>query len=218
MKGLSEPLYQAFLERAYRLGYTAVEYESKSQPVEFYKGREYICSLMPDGAIHFKPDTGVERDVHRLSDILLSMKPPYALYADAAYLPYKGVESYKILCEFGDGILAARLDDDSELRFVTWVNDYSHEGVMNTHYFDTNYEAAKRDFAVRCGLLDEKRLFNEKELTVLYDACVYRGRNNETVNCDSEKSLQRLMEKFECLVPRLNCQEQEQEQENELEV
>lgn len=95
MEGLSEPLYQAFLERAYRLGYTAVEYESKSQPVEFYKGREYICSLMPDGTIHFKPDTGMERDVHRLSNILLSMKHPYALYADAAICRTRALKTIK---------------------------------------------------------------------------------------------------------------------------
>jgi hypothetical protein len=34
MKGLSEPLYKAFLGRVYKLGYTVVEPESKDQPTE----------------------------------------------------------------------------------------------------------------------------------------------------------------------------------------
>lgn len=218
MKGLSEPLYKAFLGRMQKLGYRAVEPESRDQPTELYKDKQYIGFLLPNGAIYSKTGTGVEKDVHRLTDILLEMKLPYALYANAAYLPFKGVEKYKMLCEFGDALLAARLDDDGELRFVTWVYDYSREGVMHTKYFDTGYAAAKQDFAVHCGLMDEKRLFNEKELTTLYDACVYRGRKDEALNCDSEKSLQGLVEKLENLVPGLSRQEQEKEKENELEV
>lgn len=218
MKGLSEPLYYVFLERIYKLGYTAVEHESRSQPVEIYKDKEYICSLMQDGAFHFKPGTGVDSDVHGLSDILLSMKPLYELYENAAYLSFKGVEKYKLLCEFGDALLAVRLDDDHELRFVTWMYDYRHEGVMHTKYFDTDYSAAKQNFAIRCGLVDEKRLFDEKELVALYDACVYRGSHDETLSSDNEKLLQGLVQKLECVLPELSNTEQEQEQEKGMEV
>lgn len=66
--------------------------------------------------------------------------------------------------------------------------------------------------------MDEKKLFNEKELTALYDACVYRGRNDEILNYDSGKFLQGLLEKLEALAPGLSRQEPEQESENELEV
>lgn len=44
MKGLSETLYQAFLERAYRLGYTTVEYESKC-PLFINKKHPIFCFL-----------------------------------------------------------------------------------------------------------------------------------------------------------------------------
>ncbi|WP_353852772.1 hypothetical protein [Dehalobacter restrictus] len=214
MKELSEPLYRAFTGRVHKLGYTVVEPENKDQPAELFKDDQYIGFLLPNGAIYYKTGMGVEKEVHRLTDILLEMKPPYALYAYAAYLPFKGVEKYKMLCEFGDSLLAARLDDDGELQFVTWLYDYGHEGVRHTRYFDTDLAAAKQDFAVRCGLVDEKRVFSDKELAALYDACVYRGKNDETLICDSGKLLQGLVEKLESL----DCLEPEQESENELEV
>lgn len=151
MKELSEPLYRAFLKRMQKLGYTAVKPESRDQPTELFKGEQYIGFLLPNGAIYYNTGTGVEKEIHRLADALLEMKPPYALYDTAAYLPYKGVEKYKMLCEFGDALLAARLDDDGELRFVTWVYDYNHESVMHTLYFDTDNAAANRILQYAAG-------------------------------------------------------------------
>ena len=80
MRKFSNELYRAFLERAYTLGYTAVEFETVGQPVEFYKGREYICSLMPDGEIHYKDNAAVRDDVFRLTELFSSMKHAYDLY------------------------------------------------------------------------------------------------------------------------------------------
>lgn len=218
MKGLSEPLYRAFLGRIQNLGYRTVEPESRDKPTELYKGEQYVGFLLPNGAIYYTPGTGLEKEVHGLTDLLLAMKPPYALYAEAAYLPFKGVEKYKLLCEFGDTLLAARLDDDSELRFVTWDYDYRHEGVMHTRYFDTDFAAAKQDFAERCGLVSDQKTFDPKELAAIYDACMYRGRNDENLDREDEEKLLVLVEKLESMAPELIKREPEQVTENELEV
>lgn len=75
MKGLSEPLFRAFIGRVQKLGYTAVEPERRDQPTELYKGKEYIGFLLPNGAIYYKPGTGLEKDVQRLVEKLESLAP-----------------------------------------------------------------------------------------------------------------------------------------------
>ena len=52
-----------------------MEPERRDQPTELYKGKEYIGFLLPNGAIYYKPGTGVEKDVQRLVEKLESLAP-----------------------------------------------------------------------------------------------------------------------------------------------
>jgi len=183
----------AVLDRAYNLGYTAVEFQSTKQPVEFYKGKEYVCSFMPNGEFHYQSNPDVREDVSKLSELFAEMKHAYDLYDRGQHLIFKGVENYKVLCEFGSFLLAAMKDNNEQLRFVTWSYSYDHESVAYGHYFDTNYKGARRDFAVRASLIDEKKLFKEDELVTLYETCIFRGRNDREISCDDEKKLSSLV-------------------------
>jgi len=218
MRKFSNELYRAFLERAYTLGYTAVEFETVGQPVEFYKGREYICTLMPDGEIHYKDNAAVRDDVFRLSELFSSMKHAYDLYEKAENLPFEGVKNYKVLCEFGNFLLAAMMDNNDQLRFVTWRYSYNRDSVAYGHYFDTDYDGARQDFAVRAGLIDEKKLLKENELVTLYEACIFRGRNDSDISFDDEKRLMNVMNRIQENIPNLSldCYEQNHEAESEL--
>lgn len=111
--------------------------------------------------------------MHSLADILLFMKPVHELYANATYLPFQDIKNYKMLCEFGDYLLASPIGKDNELRFVTWRYVYNHEGVGLGRYFNTDYEVVKQDFGVRYGLVDEKKLFEEWSLPLcMMPACI----------------------------------------------
>lgn len=224
MRGMSEPLYQAFVGRAYRLGYTAVEPEDKAQKTEFYKEKQHICDLMPDGEIRFFPGKGVDNDARKLTDLLLGMKPAYSLYADATYLQCDGVKDYKLLCDFGDYLLAAKLGKDNELSFVTWRYEYSRDSVALGHYFDTNYEAAKEDFAVRCGLVDGRKIFNEEEILYLDTACAFGNYGDyldRLADSTAKEEFKKLIDKLESLLPPELLEqipEQEQEDQSEMEA
>lgn len=80
------------------------------------------------------------------------------------------------------------------------------------HYFETNYEGAKLDFAVRAGLIDENQLFTKEEKAVVYDACVFRGRNDEDITYDDEKKLHAVMEKVESSLPELITGQEQQDE------
>ena len=74
-------------------------------------------------------------------------------------------------------------------------------GLYQGHYYETNYEGAKLDFAVRAGLIREEQLFSVEELTALRDACIYRGQNDYEITYDEEKALSAVMEKVEDNLP-----------------
>ena len=82
------------------------------------------------------------------------------------------------------------------------------------HYYETNYEGAKRDFALRAGLIDENQLFTKEELVALHDACVFRGRNDDEISYEDDKKLQAVMEKVEENIPDLIFDREQPEQED----
>ena len=149
-----------------------------------------------------------------LHSLLLDMKQAHDLYADAAPLELAEIRDYRLISQFGDALLAAKMTKDHEVRFTTWEYTYDHTGVTWGHYYETNYEGAKRDFALRAGLIDENQLFTKEELVALHDACVFRGRNDDEISYEDEKKLQAVMEKVEENIPDLIFDRVQPEQED----
>ena len=89
-------------------------------------------------------------------------------------------------------------------------------GVHRGNYYETNYEGAKLDFAVRAGLIDKKQLFTKDELVALHDACVFRGRNDDEIIYEDGRKLQAVMEKVEDNIPDLIFVREQPEQEDGL--
>ena len=87
----------------------------------------------------------------------------------APILKVDGLEdSYKVLAEF-NGVVLAGCQSKYGTQFVTWDRDFDHRGVSHGHYYtglyaSGNYEAAKRDFATRSGLIPEQQVFREEQL------------------------------------------------------
>lgn len=77
-------------------------------------------------------------------------------------------DGYKLLAEFGGTVLAGRYTQHGS-GFVTWDRSYAQIGLVSGHYYDENgYEAAKRDFIVRSGLVDRDILFSNEQLAEMY--------------------------------------------------
>lgn len=61
---------------------------------------------------------------------------------------------YRMLAMYGGSILAVTKSKDDTLLYTTWDIEAYNDGVCHGHYFMDNYEGAKRDFAVRSGLVN----------------------------------------------------------------
>ena len=127
-----------------------------------------LCSVDRDGIVRFRPAdiTGpeVDRQIRTVIQTAGHVKEYMRIFDRAPALKAVGLDdTYKVLADFGDAVLAGR-SCKTGAKFVTWEWDFDRQGVHAGHYFMENYEAAKKDFAVRAGLVESQRLFQTSSL------------------------------------------------------
>ena len=165
-----------------------------------------LCSVDRDGIVRFRPAdiTGseVDRKLRTVIQTTGQVKEYMRIFERAPALKAVGLEdTYKVLADFGDAVLAGQLGKKGA-RFVTWEWDFDRQGVHAGHYFMENYEAAKKDFAVRAGLVESQRLFSDEQLAVIRNACEFALEDDATLSYAEEKQLQSVQEQIELLLPQ----------------
>ena len=175
-----------------------------------------LCSVDRDGIVRFRPAdiTGaeVDRQLRTVTQTATQVKEYMRIFERAPALKAIGLEdTFKVLADFGDAVLAGQLGKKGA-RFVTWEWDFDRQGVHTGHYFMENYEAAKQDFAVRAGLVNEQRLFSDEQIAVIKNACEFALEDDATLSYAEEKQLHNVQEQIGQLLP-----EPEQEQQPTME-
>ena len=84
---------------------------------------------------------------------------------------------------------------------MTWEWDFDREGVHHGHYFQDDYDAAKRDFTVRGGLVQKGALFEPEQFAQIYHALSFVRGQDETLSCGRDQELAELMEQVDGLLP-----------------
>ena len=165
-----------------------------------------LCSVDRDGIVRFRPAdiTGaeVDRQLRTVTQTAGQVKEYMRVFERAPALKAIGLEdSYKVLADFGDAVLAGR-SCKTGAKFVTCEWDFDRQGVHAGHYFMENYEAAKQDFAVRAGLVESQRLFSDEQIAVIKNACEFALEDDATLSYAEEKQLQSVQEQIELLLPQ----------------
>ena len=107
---------------------------------------------------------------------------------------------YRVLADFGDAVLAGH-PSERGVQFVTWEWDFDRKGVHHGHYFQDDYDAAKRDFTVRGGLVPKDALFEPEQLAEIYRALAFVREQNESLSFGRDRELAELMEQVSGLLP-----------------
>lgn len=107
---------------------------------------------------------------HRVSGLAREVKEYTAAMERAPVLKASGLdEDFRVLADFNGVVLAGHeMEHSRGYQFVTWKWDYNRTGVMFGDYYINDYEAAKKSFATRSGLVAKERLFTDEQLTELY--------------------------------------------------
>ena len=112
-----------------------------------------LCSVDRDGIVRFRPAdiTGpeVDRQLRTVIQAAGQVKEYMRVFERASALKAIGLDdTYKVLADFGDAVLAGRLGKKGA-QFVTWEWDFDRQGVHAGHYFMENYEAAKQMLSLK---------------------------------------------------------------------
>ena len=207
MNDQNEPAQLRFLEEtAIRLrqnGFTVEPIEDHHLPVCWEKGR--LCRISGKSSVLYRQENV---DSVRTQDALQSvidtakMTSEYmAILENAPRLKASGLHGdYRVLADFGSAVLAGH-PTERGVQFVTWEWDFDREGVHHGHYFQDDYEAAKRDFTVRSGLVQKDALFEPEQLAEIYRALAFVREQDETLSFGRDQDLAELMEQVGGLLP-----------------
>ena len=193
-------------ETAIRLrqnGFTVEPIEDHHLPVCWEKGR--LCRISGKGSVFYRredADTPQAEDaLFRVEDIAAKTLEYMTAMETAPRLKATDLTGdYRILADFGDAVLAGH-PTERGVQFVTWEWDFDRKGVHHGHYFQDDYDAAKRDFTVRSGLVQKDALFEPVQLAEIYHALSFVREQDETLSFGRDQELAELMEQVGGLLP-----------------
>ena len=207
MNDQNETAQLRFLEEtATRLrqnGFTVEPIEDHHLPVCWEKGR--LCRISGKGSVLYRQEcVDVPGAQDALQAVIDTAKMTSEYMAILEYAPQlKATDltgDYRILADFGDAVLAGH-PTERGVQFVTWEWDFDRKGVHQGHYFQDDYEAAKRDFTVRSGLVQKDALFEPEQLAEIYRALRFVREQDETISFGRDRELVELMEQVGGLLP-----------------
>ena len=207
MNDQNETAQLRFLEEtAIRLrqnGFTVEPIEDHHLPVCWEKGR--LCRISGKGSVLYRQECvdvpGAQDALQVVIDTAQTPSEYMAILEYAPRLKASGLTGdYRILADFGDAVLAGH-STERGVQFVTWEWDFDREGVHHGHYFQGDYDAAKRDFTLRSGLVQKDALFEPEQLVEIYRALRFVREQDETISFGRDRELAELMEQVGGLLP-----------------
>ena len=193
-------------ETAIRLrqnGFTVEPIEDHHLPVCWEKGR--LCRISGRGSMLYRQECvdvpGAQDALQTVIDTA-KMTSEYMAIPETAPRPKaSGLDGdYRVLADFGSAVLAGH-PTECGVQFVTWEWDFDREGVHHGHYFQDDYDAAKRDFTVRGGLVPKDALFEPEQLAQIYHALSFVREQDETLSFGRDQELAELMDQVGGLLP-----------------
>ena len=181
-----------------------------------------LCEVTKSGGVAYRNEDIDEPERIAAKDKVYEIVRTTAEYMRqmemAPFLKADGLEDgYKVLADFNDIVLAG-IQSKYGVQFVTWDWSFDRKGVSHGHYYtglysSGNYEAAKRDFATRSGLIPEQQLFREKQLIEIYRCCTDTLQGSFELSYDQEKTIQDVRKQIEECLPDIMERIQQQDTE-----
>ena len=193
-------------ETAIRLlqnGFTVEPIEDHHLPVCWKKGR--LCRISGRGSVLYRQECvdvpGAQDALQTVIDTAKMTSEYMAILESAPRLKASGLTGdYRVLADFGSAVLAGH-PTERGVQFVTWEWDFNREGVHHGHYFQDDYDAAKRDFTVRGGLVQKDALFEPEQLAEIYRALAFVREQDESLSFGRDQELAELMDQVGGLLP-----------------
>ena len=159
-----------------------------------------VTDILGGGDYRIYKNAPNDDERHNVRAVYESFSEAYKLYENG--IPLNSNPEYHIMCEYGNCLMAAKPMGCGYMEFVTWQRDDDKTWVELGHYF-AGYEAAKEDFAVRCGLVNRYKMFNETELKLIHQGLVHLGADYPHLTAEQMANVGKLIDKVEIIVPAI---------------
>ena len=195
------------------------ETEEGLLPVELDGQR--LCLVLDTGAVRYWKEDAADdyrsAALDRVTDVT-KITVEYMRQMEAApQLTASGLTGdYRLLAEFNDTVLAGH-PSKYGVQFITWEWVRDHTALYQGNYYGSeggtdSYAAAKRNFAVRSGLVPRSALFNQEQLIEIYHCSTEALAGIYPITDKQQKCLQSIISQIECSIPNLSeLLDQEQE-------
>ena len=188
--------------------------------IEIIESNKVIIQIDGKGSMFYSADKRVSNIVDKLCEeiqpIVCSVDEYLRAMESAPLLTARDFNMrYKKLAEFNGAVFGGTEHESTgEFEFATW--DCRNNALYHGHYY-TDYEKAKEDFALRSGLLNENKLFTDKELCEIYRCIddtlsgVYELTEEQTEMLDGiQRKIKASVVHLDDLIQQSNNQEYEQ--------
>lgn len=164
-----------------------------------------VCLIDRRGNVQYQSELTSEEGFYtqlgKVSDFAQSTFRYMELVEEAPPLDAYGLEGdYRLLSKFNDVVLAAH-PAGHEIQFVTWKQKDDGKSLWGGHYHGNRYEAAKKDFAVRSGLVSSAVLLTDAQLAEIYRVCSEALYTQCDLSREQEKILGDIQTRVEALIP-----------------
>ena len=211
MKLMKDPKYvSAVMATLKKLGYDCTYTDNE---IAVSKNGERILEILTDTEYRVRRNAINDTDYDKIRNCCQSVQEAYAIYKAAPQMEYDTLSHYRKLNDFNGYILAARICADGSFEFATWQKSAINAEVGLGHYFE-GYEHAKEDFALRCGLVDRYKMFDEIELKLIRQGLVHLGADYPHLTVEQMTTVGKVIEQIEAIVPEI--QEHEEMEHSEL--
>ncbi len=140
---------------------------------------------------------------HRVGTIAAEVQEYMNLMESAPPLKASGLDMpYRQLADF-NGYVLGGVESKRGVQFTTWQWAYNKEGLTLGHYCGNDYDAAKEDFAIRCGMVRKQVFFTDEQLAEIY-RCIQDTLDHQyDITYEQEHLMKDTQEQIAGLVPDL---------------
>lgn len=173
------------------------------------KNGERILEILSDTEYRVSRNNLGDAEYEKIKNCCQDLQEAYSIYLRDDSLEKYGVPYFQKMSEFAGFILAVGLYKDNLFQYATWQLNHDKTGMEIGKYFD-NYEMAKEDFAIRCGLVDRYKMFDETELKLIRQGLVHLGADYPHLTVEQMTMVGKVIEKIETIVPEIQEHEEKE--------
>lgn len=199
--------YKAYFEAIEKKGFSIQPPSSPDYVADIYHREKPIAFYAKQDTIIKNPFIEVdEKQINRLQSFAKTTAIACGICSDKPYddaLTSKDQGGAVRINEHNGVILACKYHPLFDYVLSTYRKDTENGSAPIQRRYFYNKEAAFEDFALRSGLVDEKKMFSETELKVLHNGLVKMRTEDSDLSKDDMESVAALIDRIEDIVPEL---------------